>query len=412
MTVALLAASVPAAASSPVSSPGVAAIELYGAPDGLPYEALDPLTLADLPGAPPLDFGIAYPDWAISADGSTVVLVLEQRTIVVRDGLAGAERLRFDAPAAVTWARLSRDGSRLVLSIPRFGSPSGITPEEWYVFDTRDGRLIAAVAGNEPGIVPGGFPSGLIDPAAARLYRFEAGGDGSGPWPLEIVAHDLTTGDETGRLTLPEVRAGARYTRSIDQVPVGDVLTPAVAVSPDGARLAVVSAESETLTLVDAATLTVERAVAIAEPDGLGRRVLTWLGLALRTASAKYMDGRVLWATFSPDGRHLYVYGFEGEVGDGADEATERGLGLTAVEVASGEIVGTALEGQVIGDVLPAPDGQSLYVNGPTVPWTMAPGEPSYRLSRLAAPNLETLAEREFPDRRWVVLVPEPISND
>jgi hypothetical protein len=333
-------------------------------------------------------------------------VIEEQRTIVVYDGLGGPERLRFEAPAAVVAPRLSGDGSRLVTGIPLFGSPSGITRETWYVFDTRDGGQISTVQEDGPDPKPGGLPSSLIDPAAERLYRSAVGGEGDGPWPLQIVAHDLTTGAEIGRLILPDVRAGERYDRWIDQVPIADVLTPAVALSPDGTRIAVVDAEADELTLLDAATLTVERAVEIARPRGLGVRVLTWLGLAPRSASAKSMDGRILWAIFSPDGTRLYVYGFEGAVGDDLDTATKHGLGLTAIEVTSGEIVASGLDGQELFDVLPTPDGESLYVIGPTVPWAMSSGEPSYRLARLDAATLQTLAEREFPRSAWIVLTP------
>jgi hypothetical protein len=376
------------------------AFALFVAPDSAPYQRLDPATLADLTDAPPLDFGWAYPDWAISADGSTVVLVVEQRTIIVYDGLVGVERTRFEAPVAVSWARLGANGQRLVLSVPRAGSPSGITPEQWYVFDTRDGRLISTVETESAGIVPGGFPAGLIDSTAERLYRFEAGDDGPGPWSLRIVSHDLATGAEIGRLTLPDVLAGERYDRAIDQVPVADVLTPAVALSPNGARLAVVDAETDELTTVDTASLTVEQTVPLSRRDGVVRRALTWLGILPQDVSAKYMDGRFLKAVFSPDGQRLYLHGLEGEVGDQPDESSERGLGLTAVDVATGEIVATALDGQVLETVVPAPDGRSVYVNGPTVPWSEANGEPGYRLTRLDASSLDTLADREFASRR------------
>ena len=405
----LQVASAPALAwPGPEVPGGTPAVSLYVSQDGFPFQPLDPVTLADLPAEPPLDFGTRYPDWAVSADGATAVVIEEQQTIVVYDGLGGPERLRFEAPAAVVGPRLSHDGSRLVTGIPLFGSPSGITRETWYVFDTRDGGLISAIEEDGPDPKPGGLPGSLIDPAAERLYRSAANGEGDGPWPLQIVAHDLTSGAEIGRLTVPNVRTGERYDRWIDQVPIADVLTPAVALSPDGTRLAIVDAGAEELTLLDAATLTVVSTYAIARSRGLGARILTWLGLAPRTASAKSMDGRIIWATFSSDGTRLYVYGFEGEVGDDLDTATERGLGLTAIEVASGEIVASALDGQELFDVLPTPDRESLYVLGPTVPWAMSSGEPSYRLARLDAATLKTLAEREYPRSPWVVLIPAP----
>lgn len=405
----LLAPFTPVAGLAAANDEAAPAMALYAAPDKQPYQPLDPHTLADLAGAPPLDFGMAYPSWAISDDSATVVVREADGMIVVSDGLGGPERLRFAPPVSVVYPRLSGDGSRLVMSTRLSGSPSGITPATWYVFDTDEGRLISTIeeaAGAD--LVPGGLPASLINPRGERLYHSAASGEGDGPWPLQLVARDLTTGEEVGRLTLPEVRAGAVYSRSLDQAPIADVLTPAVALSPDGVRLAVVSAETDELTLVDARTMTVERTVAIARPQGLARRALTWLGVLPQAVSAKYMDGRHLQGIFSPDGRLLYTYGFAGEVGDAPDEATQRGLGLTAIEVATGAIVATALDGQVLSEVLPAPDGASVYANGPTVPWIRVVGQPSYRLSRLDAANLGVLAEREFPARRSVVVVPEP----
>lgn len=387
----------------PTDAPAAA---LYAAADAEPYRPLDPETLAELPGGAPLDFGEAFPDWLVSGDGSTLVRIEHAGSgeIVVSDGLGGPERLRIDPPAPVSVQGLSRDGARLVAQGPMSCHPGGCSRPVWYVFDTREGHLLARVEGDDQGYGPGA----LIDPEARRLYRlaFDRGAEREGPWPLQIVAYDLTRGVEASRLTVPGVRAGIWYVRSVAGAPVADELMPAVALSPDGARLVVVDAEADRLTLLDAAALTVEGTHALRRPESSAHRFLRWLGIAPRDAQAKSMAGRRLDAVFAPDGRHLYLTGAEGTVDDATDETEYQGLGLKLIDVETGRIVAEELDDAELVAVLPAADGRSVYVNGPTEPWTASAGEPSYRLRRLEARTLATLAEREFPDRRWVVLVP------
>ena len=183
-------------------------------------------------------------------------------------------------------------------------------------------------------------------------------------------------------------------------------LSPGIAVSPDGRHLALVHADIDRVTLIDAETLRVKGGVALTRPRAIGERMLRWLGLLPEPAAAKLLDGRVVQAVFAPDGRHLYVFGAEGETGEPGVAPTERGLGLTLIDLETGAIVAEGLADEQLDEVLPAPDGRSLYTLGPTVPWTMAAGEPDYRLHRLDARTLAPLAEREFPGSRRLVLLP------
>ena len=393
-------------AGNPADAPASA---LYAAADVGPSVPLDPIALADLPGGAPLDLGGDVPDWLVSGDGSTLVRIEHAAAgaIVVSDGIGGSERLRFRPPAPVFAQGLSRDGARLVAQAPMACGPGGCSRPVWYVFDTRDGGLIARVEGDDRGY----GPHALVDPEGLRLYRLvfdqgaSPGEEREGPWPLAVVAYDLTSGAEVGRRTVPGARGGIWFVRSIAGVPIADELVPAVALSPDGTRLAVVHAAADRVTLIDAATLTVESAHALTRVEGLGDRLLRWLGIAPEVAEAKFMAGRRLEAVFAPSGRHLYVFGAEGSVDDTAEDIQYRGLGLRLIDVDTGRIVAEALDGAEIVNVLPSADGRDVYVNGPTVPWTASTGELSYLLRRLDAGTLETLAEREFPDRRWVVLV-------
>lgn len=380
---------------------------LFAAPDGKPAVQLDPDTLANVPNAPPQDFGAPYANWVLSADGSVSARVDESSgVIVIRSGLTGPVRQRIQPSATVYAQALSHDGARLLTQVPMSCSPSGCTAPVWYVYDTIDGRLVSTVTGDDQGY--GG--DALLDPAGRRLYRptFARGGRAEGPWSLQLVVYDLTdaAGREIGRLALPTVPAGIWYDRAVDQIPVEETLMPALALSPDGRTIAVMHAETDALTLIDASALRVERTVALTRPTSRARRLLGWLGLAPQPAEAKFMNGRSLSAVFAANGRLLYVYGVEGTVGADTADVNEQGLGLRAIDPATGVIVGEALGDQEVDAVFPAPDGRAVYANGPTVPWMVATGEPPNRLVRLAPYSLEVLATRDFPDRRSIALIP------
>jgi hypothetical protein len=153
----------------------------------------------------------------------------------------------------------------------------------------------------------------------------------------------------------------------------------------------------ETLTLIDSATLKVVDTHAVHAPQSLTSRVLTWLGIAPHIAQAKVSEGRMLSATYSVDGEHLYLTGSEIEVGDTSEEITGHGFGLTRIDVSNGEITGEALRGSDFVEVIRSPDGRSVYVSGPMTPWWERDGYASgYVLHRLDAETLEPLAERTF----------------
>ncbi|HET8524231.1 MAG TPA: hypothetical protein VFL82_13430 [Thermomicrobiales bacterium] len=245
----------------------------------------------------------------------------------------------------------------------------------------------------------------LFDPSGSRLYY--AAGDptatSDGPWPLTIVAYDLNTGQESTRLSLPSILIGTMYNGVIDQVPVANVMAPAIALSPDGSRIAVVHADSEQLTLIDAQHMTVIKTVPVVHPKSILNRLFSWV--APQTAEAKYMTGSSRSAVFSADGRALYVYGSEATITEGNREV-ERGLGLELVDANSGEIKAASLDGVLIDQVLPGPGGQNLYLSGPDESWYTAQGEPSYTVRRLDAATLDTHAQRTFPDVRRILLAP------
>lgn len=173
---------------------------------------------------------------------------------------------------------------------------------------------------------------------------------------------------------------------------------PAVALSPDGATIAVVDAAMDRLTLIDSATLNIVATRDIHERQSLGSRLLAWLGIAPQTAHAKASEGRLLSAAFSADGEHLYLSGNEIDVGDTMEDITGDGFGITRIDVSNGEITGHALRGADVVEVIPSPDGRSVYALAPSAPWWgVEEGQIAEDvLYRLDAEALEPLAERTF----------------
>jgi WD40 repeat protein len=385
------------------SAPDVPSFTLYAlAGNSQQFLPLDPLTLADSPDARPIGIDEMY-DRTLSEDSSTLVTIEHHRTIVVADGPTGAERHSFDSPEPVYLARLSRDGTRLVTGIPMNCGPGYCPTPIFRLYDTRDGQLLTTLTGT--GLE---FSGTFIDGDAHRLFAtsFNHGVRGEGSWPLHITSFDLDTGNQLGSVTLSDVLFTQGPTRTIDQMTVTETYGPAMALSPNGTRFAAVDATAGELTIVDTTSLTAAATYAIHRSESLAGRAARWLGLAPQPAAAKTMDGRYLDLVFSADGRFLYLSGVEGSVDDVTGESTGRGLGVKTIDVETGEIVATTLDEHFIQEVVPAPDGQSLYVvDSEVVPWTVDHEVP-YRLSRLEAQSLQSRAERTFPGQVRIELTP------
>lgn len=362
---------------------------------------LEPLTLEDAPVGPVLTSPASSVPWVASADGSTLVS-LEQSRVVVRDGETLTERIRFRPPVVTAFAPvLSPDGSKLALMTKDY-------PLEWIALETASGRLLTTISTDDYKPLGGGpfFPKFWIDSDGSYLESLvcACSGEGTGPAPAQLVRYDLATGQEARRLELPEVLAGTwRIAGGERLVPVVAHLTPGVALSPDGRRLAVVHADAQAVTVVDLLPFAVERTVAITRPTGVVDRLLGLLPLVPQGASAKGIaEGPLRAAVFHPDGRHVYVFGFE-EWKDVSGVANHRGLGLQRVDLATGEVVAEIGADAWFEVVLPAPDGQSVYVVGGT------PGEVTDEgtlLRRLDATTLEPLAERQLTWSFEVLLLP------
>lgn len=406
--------------------PGEAGVDLYVSnpidnPAGQRLTPIDPLTLADRTDAAVIRLG-SMPSfwlnaedqdrrnfWIPAADGSLLLGAEyaatdfddehqpEEVTFVVRDGRSGAERARFHPPGSVwasTWPRLSADGSLLAIEgYPDRQAASGGPLVWWYVMDTQDGELVGVVEAAEED--HWGY---WLDPVGRRLYYLAWPGQRqlpTEPSQLRIVAHDLATGTEVGRLAVPDVPYGSWETAPGEWA----AALPGVALSPDGRQFAVVHPDRSAVTLIEAAHLRVERTVGLERPASMRDRLLGLLPLVPREAAAKGADERTyVSAVYGPDGRHLYLSWDEYRA---ADTEQPRRTGLMVVDPGSGTILAeTALDGDTwVSELVPAPDGRSVYV---TTTWALGDGR--LVLQRLDATRLEVLAERVFEGYRWFVV--------
>jgi hypothetical protein len=301
-------------------------------------------------------------------------------------------------PNYVHNARLSADGSRVTIEVmpdpSQLGTVGLIDPPGWYSLDTNTGRVYASI----PADPEHGWPAGSwIDPEGMRGFRLflRYSNTELGPWPVVVVGYDLSTGAELGRLELPEVRGGSWAIGAIvdewgNSYPKGRILQPGVAVAPYGRSLALVHADEDAITFVDAEQLTVVRTVSFEPQASAGARLLDFLSFAPAEAAAKTPSvGTVRQAAFAADGRRLYLWGYERTENEDGQLVTQ-GAGLRLVDVASGEIVQKAIPDAVLFDLAPTVDGRKLYVSEVVA----GSNGSSYWLRRLDPDTLAVEAER------------------
>ncbi len=370
-----------------------------------PFTPLDPITLDDRPDGQPLPRGI------LSADGSTLVTMefpggratrnLDDIWIVLTDPASGEERHRFHPPVQGFAVALSAGGERLLFLPDPTLSNQYPPPAAWIVLETAGGETIARIDDPDQACFRQGAlfdPAGrrilcVVDPALARA---------EGPQPLKIAVYAVDSGLKTGEIELPAVLIGGFTPKSWQAVEFS--YQPAVALSPDGRQLAVVHAESDRVTLIEAEALRVEKTFSLAPAAG----GWNWFGLAPTPAHAKgEMEGTIRQAVYDAGGRYLAV--FTQEIRRlAADLPAERGLWL--VDLERGTLAAAALPDYQVQWVAPAPDG-SLYAFGTTaadlLPFEIRPTSPS-RLWRLDGRTLGILAERPFDGYQFGAVLPAP----
>ena len=414
--------------------------------NGRSFRAIDPRTLADLPGtvipAPVADAAADHSTaWIASADGSTLVRIdveppsssaYGRARFTVYDAGTGRERSRFEA---AEWAQvdplLSADGQTLVLESPaQVAHQSNGTlvlgrPAAWSVFATATGGLVTTIEATEPAAA-GLLRTGYLDSGGTRLYRIATRGrqDTVGPWPSDLIIHDLPSGRETGRIALDGVLSGFWWTGQSADVPLipgavayqDEYLVPSIAATPDGATLMILEGDASAVTVVDvgAGTTrrvpidpTVLRRVLVRPADGASR----YLEYATRPSSV----GSDAQALSAPDAGRLLFGGLRRErhsAEAGAVWVEDLGLQLVAL-TGEATVVGAAPYslGAFGGprSVVPSGDGRAYFVTGFPVDAPAGNRDRAFHLARLAAGTLAVEAERDIATLGPPVFLAEPL---
>ena len=294
-----------------------------------------------------------------SDDGRTIVSVRRSNRMArVINARTGRVRATFRIPVEmeIAWLGLSRDGSLL------FGPQSFVPqdpnhPETWYAARTTDGGIVSRIALTHPCCAPT-----LYDPALGRLFTLEAAAQTDPnvePGPPRIVAYDVASGRLVRSLTLDGVRYGGWRTGTASNgEPTYMYWAPGFALSPDGRRLATFDVSSGRLTLIDGNTNQVLNREIVSFPTSSFQRLMAWLGVAPTVASAKESRGANLEMRYSPDGRFLYLTGYEYLPGANAKPHT---IGIRTVNVSTRQIVGQSLKGRELLWTQSSPDGRAVF---------------------------------------------------
>lgn len=406
--------------------------------DGTTLQPIDPVSLADRPGAgfPATPQVVGTPAdgggrplggyWIGSTDGSTLVhLALFQggptarqrygRAIVtVFDRRTGTVRSQFEAPTWHSTAPMLTPDGRFVVFEGDYGLSQGgggklvlDSPPVWYVVDSRDGRTVATIRGDDTAL-SSLTHIGYLDPQGERLYHLTPLGspDTLGPWPARLVVHDLATGREIGHLDLPGIGAGFWWTGEKDGTGPSATyrdafLTPTIAFSPDGATVYVLDGSGSEVAVVDARTLAVERSVSLsltpvrAFDIAVGDQRDRAIGYATHLTTGS--DVRALVA---PDGDHLVLAGVRRSRADAGATIHVEDLGVQTVDLRSGRATArAAITNWFWGwqwSWLAGP--RTLYVEGldSTALFEQGIAAP-LQLWRLDAQTLTVLAHRQVP---------------
>jgi hypothetical protein len=391
---------------------------------------LDPNTLADGPSvfSSGGDSTILAGSMLTSRDGQTIAVMNGQRDVLVQRGLGGSVLLRIPE-INPNWSpiALSADGSKLLMWFW-----SGSDAVAWRVYDTATGKKIADFQFHSG--ISSVFIRPVVDPVGWKVYGFVQGNRDypkTRPWsnrwqqikagnydvalqpseqsPSTIIATDLMTGEETGQVSLPKLVTGT-WEEDLDPdpnsfLPMYRQMIPGIAISPNGQEIAIVDASSNEITLVDTKTIKIERTLTMHANASLFDRLFALLPLAPRTASAKTPVGVALTASYSADGRQLYVGGWEGKVENNV--WSQRGLGLSRVDFKDGAIKSHVLDGVDVYQFAEVSNGD-LFVAGYDIRSDDSTYDTHGMIARLDRNADKVVAERTFSDYVEFVIVPSP----
>jgi hypothetical protein len=263
-----------------------------------------------------------------------------------------------------------------------------VGPSTWHVIDLASGsvRSAASFAGYDG--ERWSWP--VLDPAARTAYRLvpTPNVDPIATGGLSLLAIDVATGVTRATLDLPELRISRLQVHHGNRLRQEVELGPAVAVTPDGATLALAHPDGLGVTLLDAATLAVRRRM-VQRRDAAGPDCEP--GGRIEHSCWDWPPARI--AVFGPDSSRLYLAGF-GPSPDSNDPIASVDYGLKVLDLDAGTMRRDPLA-LAVTEFAPAPGGTSIYVAGLRPERWGSPllGEKA-ALRRLDPLTLATTAER------------------
>ena len=347
------------------------------------FRMLDPHTGAETGQTLPFRLPENAYQQVFSGDGRTLAYTddgasLRPPVISIVDVATGTLRrsLPFDQPTFVL--RLNTDGTRLLLY--RFRTPSH-PPFILLTVDVATGATITTVTLPSSS---GAWP--IISPDLHTAYVLDT--HDSGTWPnvtsgaVTMDLFDTTTGAER-EVPLPMIHAGVfPENRTIRDQPVIRAFSPALVPSPDSARLYIVHADGDAITVINRKEARVERNESIHPNLSAAQRLFGWLR-PQHVAAKEAPESTDTRATVSPDGRTLAITGTMIQPrDDGSYDVTDQGIQF--VDLQTFTMTGHVLQQQYQG--YPGPltaqwsaDSRLLYIGNITNP-TSGGGDSPYQL--------------------------------
>jgi hypothetical protein len=187
-------------------------------------------------------------------------------------------------------------------------------------------------------------------------------------------------------------------------LPIFRTSIPGFAIAPDGSELAVVSATNESIALVDTTPLKVKRTITMHNDSSVVDKLFALLPLAPQSASAKGNSGVARFASYSADGKHLYISGWEGHYDLVENQQFMHGQGLNVVDLKDGAIAAHLLDGVSVYQVVETPES-GVYVAGYDYNDNNLSGTV---IAHVDSRHREVMAKRTFDDYIAFVVAPVP----
>jgi DNA-binding beta-propeller fold protein YncE len=303
---------------------------------GCELRLIDPASGEMLPGYAPIDLD-KYATYTLAHDGQTLAMVLSSsnnfgpgsgptdgflQLIDLQTWQAITTTLRFNEGGAVTPA-FSPDGTRLALVGFSDAEPS--TPLLHLVDVNRQTEIAQIPLQFRPSQMK--FTG---DGRSILLYGNDVGVGDITVNPQVFVAKVNTTDLTVEWQSMLQHKDG--FYNAAGSEPYIDPANsftwqPAVVFAPDASRLYVVHADENQVTTVDFDQHRLETTAIMQTQSWLER----WLALSARSAKAKMLNGAIKHAVIAPDGKTLYVTGFQAETKETTIE--EMPLGVQVIDL-------------------------------------------------------------------------------